>query len=150
MRRALSRLRWQLTLSHLMAIAFTLVSMIAAALFIGTVWWAHSNDPRSQPADDARTLAYGVSALVQKATLSPDANTVQDLNSVLGLVGQGELSIVGGPGISAPEQVRSHAAFSASLLSASMNARFWLGVRRARTMTGTSPYFSYRAASTRP
>jgi|SRR5579864_9036297 len=97
MRRALSRLRWQLTLSHLMAIAFTLVSMIAAALFIGTVWWAHSNDPRSQPADDARTLAYGVSALVQKATLSPDANTVQDLNSVLGLVGQGELSIDSSP-----------------------------------------------------
>jgi hypothetical protein len=32
MRRAFSRLRWQLTLSHLIAIAVTLVCMIAAAL----------------------------------------------------------------------------------------------------------------------
>ena len=36
MREALGRLRWQLTLSHLVATAFTLVCLIGAAVLFGT------------------------------------------------------------------------------------------------------------------
>jgi len=37
----LGRLRWQLTLSHLAAIAFTLVAMVGAVVLIGS-FWAHT------------------------------------------------------------------------------------------------------------
>jgi signal transduction histidine kinase len=113
MPRKLSRLRWQLTLSHLIAIAWTLVSMIVAVLFIGWAWWAHSNDPRLQPADDARSVAYGVSLLVRDAAQG-DPPAIDQLNGVLGLIARGELTVVGGSA-SAPEQMRSHASFSPAL-----------------------------------
>ena len=50
-------LRWQLTFSHLKAIAFTLVMMTAAVVFIATGWFHAQNDPRLQPAQEARTVA---------------------------------------------------------------------------------------------
>jgi hypothetical protein len=39
MPRAIARLRWQLTISHLVAIAFTLLSMIAAIAFLASAWF---------------------------------------------------------------------------------------------------------------
>jgi hypothetical protein len=39
----MSRLRWQLTVSHLIAIGVTLVSMIAALLLIASAWWSQSS-----------------------------------------------------------------------------------------------------------
>jgi len=109
----LNRLRWQLTLSHLMAIAWTLVSMIVAVLVIGWAWWAHTYDPSLQAADDARSVAYGVSLLVRNAQAG-DPPSVDQLNGVLGLIGRGELTVVGGAATT-PEQMRTHAAFSPSL-----------------------------------
>jgi hypothetical protein len=62
--RPLSRLRWQLTLSHLIAIAFTLVSMIAALLLISSAWLTRNTSPAAQPADDARIVASAIQGLV--------------------------------------------------------------------------------------
>ena len=66
MPRALGRLRWQLTLSHLIAIAFTLVSMIAAVVVIGSTWWSTQNAPAREPAQDARLVAQAVGGLVNQ------------------------------------------------------------------------------------
>jgi len=41
----LARLRWQLTLSHLAAIAFTLVAMVAAVVLIGSFWFHTQEGP---------------------------------------------------------------------------------------------------------
>ena len=66
--RALSRLRWQLTLSHLVAIAVTLVSMIAAVLLIASGWWTQNSNPQLQPAEDARLVASSLTGLVLRGT----------------------------------------------------------------------------------
>ena len=62
--RAPARLRWQLTLSHLVATAVTLASMIAAVLVIGSAWFTAQNAPSRQPAQDARRVARAVGKLV--------------------------------------------------------------------------------------
>jgi signal transduction histidine kinase len=70
------RLRWQLTLSHLLAIAFTLMSMIAALIFIvGAVIDSQSTVSR-QPASDARSVAGVISGLVQAHADASDVNPV--------------------------------------------------------------------------
>ena len=68
-------LRWQLTLSHLIAIAFTLVSMIAAVIVIGSAWWSAQNASSRAPAQDARLVGDAVSGLVNEAD-STGLNTV--------------------------------------------------------------------------
>lgn len=88
MRRALARLRWQLTLSHLAATAVTLVSMIAAVLLIGTTWLTTQFDP-TRPAQDARTVARAVSGLVVRG----DTAT---LDAVLRALATGDLQVVAG------------------------------------------------------
>src|SRR5919201_6122599 len=88
MRRALSRLRWQLTLSHMAAIAFTLVSMIAAVILIST-WWVAVHDTASrEPAQDARTIARAIGGLVRRGGESAE------LNSVLRALADGRLRVV--------------------------------------------------------
>ena len=64
MRRKLAQLRWQLTFSHLIAIAFTLISMIAAVVVIATTWWSQANAPEREPAQDARLVATTVGRMV--------------------------------------------------------------------------------------
>ena len=96
MSRALRRLRWQLTLSHLVAIAFTLVSMIAATLLIASGWAAVQNSPAREPAQDARIVARAVGDLVVEAAapgeLAPELGVV-----LRGLV-SGRLRVLAGPG----------------------------------------------------
>ena len=53
MRRALARLRWQLTLSHLIAIVVTLVSMVAALILIAGSWIAVQTGPDREAGNDA-------------------------------------------------------------------------------------------------
>lgn len=61
------RLRWQLTLSHLVAVAVTLVSMIAAIVLLATLVVAPHAKDRQQPVDDARTAALAISGLLGPA-----------------------------------------------------------------------------------
>jgi signal transduction histidine kinase len=85
-RRNLARLRWQLTLSHLIAIAFTLTSMIAAVVVIATTWWSSANTPAREPAQDARLVAVAVGRMVQDGTS-------YDLDIVLRALAQGKLRV---------------------------------------------------------
>jgi hypothetical protein len=60
------RLRWQLTLSHLAAIAVTLVSMVAAVILIAGGWVRTQMDPRTEEAREARAIASAVGGLVAR------------------------------------------------------------------------------------
>jgi signal transduction histidine kinase len=66
MRHALNRLRWQLTLSHLAAIAVTLVSMIGALLLITSAWWSQANNPKYAPVDQAQLVANSLQPLIAR------------------------------------------------------------------------------------
>src|SRR6266851_7951001 len=86
--KAFARLRWQLTLSHLLATVFTLLSMIAAIVLIaGTLLAGQSNTSR-EPATDARSVAGVIAGVVQNG---PDA--VQ-LNAILRGLADGSLHAV--------------------------------------------------------
>ena len=109
MPRALSRLRWQLTVSHLVAIGFTLVSMIVALVLISTVWLARNAEPSSQPADDARVVATAVQGLVFAELRGPAGGAASrgtDLSRVLGLLVSGDLRVLSGPSYWAPDAAR--------------------------------------------
>jgi signal transduction histidine kinase len=87
--KAFARLRWQLTLSHLLATAFTLMSMIAAVVLIAGTWLAGQNNNTSrEPATDARSVAGVMGGLVQNG-----ADSAQ-LNAVLRGVADGSLHAV--------------------------------------------------------
>jgi signal transduction histidine kinase len=90
MRRAFSRLRWQLTLSHLIATAVTLVCMIAAALLIVMLGITLHSNPRGAPAADARSVAEAVGGLVSD---DPAA-----LSGVLRALANGDVGVVAGSG----------------------------------------------------
>ena len=83
------RLRWQLTLSHLVAIACTLLSMIAAVVLIGTSFVASQSPTNTarQAAQDARLVADSVSGLVVRGDQA-------ELNGVLGAIADGSLRVV--------------------------------------------------------
>jgi signal transduction histidine kinase len=87
MRRALTRLRWQLTLSHLVATTFTLVCMIAAAVLIVTIGITVQNKPNLAPAEDARTVARSIGGMVT-------GEGSADLNAVLRRFADGSLRVV--------------------------------------------------------
>src|SRR5207248_737211 len=63
-----ARLRWQLTLSHLAAIACTLLSMTAALVVVASLWIARASDPTEQVAQEARTGAGVVAGPLQRGT----------------------------------------------------------------------------------
>jgi signal transduction histidine kinase len=88
----LRRLRWQLTISHLLAIAFTLMSMIAALVFIVGAVIDSQNTVSRQPASDARNVAGVISGLVQA-----HANA-SDLDPVLRGIADGNLRMTIGIG----------------------------------------------------
>ena len=79
MRRVLSRLRWQLTLSHLVATAVTLVSMIAAVLFIGITTFVTQTSPARQPGIAARTVAQAIAPMVASGDESRLDPVLRDL-----------------------------------------------------------------------
>jgi len=118
MPRALSRLRWQLTASHLVAIAFTLVSMIVALVLISSVWLARNSEPTSQPADDARVVANAMQGLVLaevRDTTGESASGRADLSRVLRLVATGDLRVLSGPPAGAPDAARRFAPLGSTL-----------------------------------
>jgi signal transduction histidine kinase len=96
-KRRLSRLRWQLTLSHLIAIVVTLVSMIAAIFLFAGTWIAVQTSPAREPANDARIVARSIGALVG-STAERDT-----LNLVLRALVRGTVRTQIGPGPFAPE-----------------------------------------------
>src|SRR5918911_724997 len=98
MPRALNRLRWQLTLSHLVAIGVTLVSLIAAVLLIGSLWWARASRTSAQPVDDARVVASSIQSLVLRDVRdSANVSTSAELSSTLRQLVSGDVRVfVGG------------------------------------------------------
>jgi histidine kinase len=95
-----NRLRWQLTLSHLIAIAFTLLAMIAAVLLIGSAWFARQDSPRLQAAQDARAVAAATEGLVAR-----DA-TSADVSAVLASIERGDVRPGASSGMGPPEELR--------------------------------------------
>ncbi|MGE3268249.1 MAG: sensor histidine kinase [Chloroflexota bacterium] len=97
MRRRLGRLRWQLTISHLVAILVTLVSMIAAIFLFAGAWIALQTSPAREPANDARIIARSIGGLVE------DVNDRDTLNVILRALARGAIRTQLGPGPFAPE-----------------------------------------------
>jgi hypothetical protein len=85
----MSRLRWQLTVSHLIAIAFTLVCMIAAVLLIASAWWTRTSNASVQPADDARLVTASIQNVARRELDHPTG----ELSSILGLLASGDLQL---------------------------------------------------------
>src|SRR5436305_9215259 len=81
------RLRTQLILSHLAAIAFTLVAMVAAVVLIAGSWIAAQQGSFGEPTQQARLVASAIGGLVSRGSSSTD------LNSVLRLLASGELGL---------------------------------------------------------
>ncbi len=86
---ALGRLRWQLTLSHLVATAFTLVCLIGAAVLFATLMAGLHDSPRREPAQDAQAMARAIEGL------AADGDTAL-LNSVLAALVDGRLRLAAG------------------------------------------------------
>jgi signal transduction histidine kinase len=112
MKGVLTRLRWQLTLSHLIAIAVTLISMIAAVLLIASTWWSQPNDTSLEPAIDARAVAEGIRGLVLDDSVQPPSD---ELSSVLALLARGDVRLLSGLPAAAPDAARFHAPIQSSL-----------------------------------
>lgn len=97
MSRGPARLRWQLTLSHIVAIVVTLVSMIAACAVIGGIWISVQTGPSREAANDARIIARAIGQYVEQG------GDRQALNVVLRAVSEGMIRPQTGPGPFAPE-----------------------------------------------
>jgi signal transduction histidine kinase len=114
--RAVRRLRWQLTLSHLKAIAFTLVAMIVAALLISSAWWTHLSNSALQPVDDARVVANSVRGLVVHDLNDPvTATDSPQLSMVLRLMADGDVRLLSSIPPTSPQEAQFHAPVSSSL-----------------------------------
>ena len=109
-----TRLRWQLTLSHLVAIAFTLVSMIAATVLIVSGWAAVQTSPAREPAQDARIVARAVGDLVADR---PPSELGAELGVVLRGLVSGRVRVLAGPGPWASEAARRADGLGPSLRS---------------------------------
>ena len=114
-----TRLRWQLTISHLIAIAFTLVSMIAALLVFGSTWIARQGNQMSQPVQDAAIVANTVGGLaVRVAQETPSVETEVDLSGVLRALLNGDLNLQLAPPF-VPEQARHYSWLGSSFRNTS-------------------------------
>jgi HAMP domain-containing protein len=83
----LSRLRWQLTVSHLAAIAVTLVSLIAAAVVVLGSWWAAQHAPEWAPAQAAQLVAQSAGRLIR-------SGSTDDIDRLLRAFATGNLQTV--------------------------------------------------------
>jgi signal transduction histidine kinase len=63
------RLRWQLTLSHLLAVAVTLLCMIAAIALLASLVLQPRVSSREQPVDDARTVALMIGGIAARGDM---------------------------------------------------------------------------------
>jgi len=88
-RRFFARLRWQLTLSHLIAIAFTLVSMVAAIAVIASAVWGSQNALARRPDAAALVVSQILTGLVED--VPPD-----DLDAVLRVMASGRMRFLNG------------------------------------------------------
>jgi histidine kinase len=95
-----NRLRWQLTLSHLIAIAFTLMAMIAAVLLIGSAWFARQDSPSLQAAQDARGVAVATQSLMTRGATSAE------VSGVLASIERGDVRLSASSGMGPPEELR--------------------------------------------
>src|SRR5438045_2577064 len=82
------RLRTQLILSHLVAIACTLVAMVAAVVLIVGSWYTSQQGSLSEPTQNARDVSNAIGGLVT------DGHSPADLNSVLRVLASGDLSVL--------------------------------------------------------
>src|ERR687886_2661594 len=89
MRGPLGRLRWQLTLSHLVATAFTLVCLIAAAALFATFIVVLRDSPRREPAQNAQAVARAIEGLAAQGDPAL-------LNGVLAALVDGRLRLSAG------------------------------------------------------
>jgi signal transduction histidine kinase len=92
-----NRLRWQLTLSHLAAIAVTLVSMIAALLLIASVEWSQSTTQTDHTFDQVRTIASSMQPVILRQVADGEAGA-SELDGALGLLLGGGVRLAGGTG----------------------------------------------------
>jgi signal transduction histidine kinase len=95
-----TRLRWQLTLSHLAAIAVTLVTMVAFAAVISAAWSGFQGDPARKPAQDALAIARSIAPMVA----SGEDPTV--VGVMLKEIAAGRLRLLGAPAFWAPVEAR--------------------------------------------
>jgi signal transduction histidine kinase len=70
-----TRLRWQLTLSHLVAIACTLLAMTAALALVSGFWIARMFDPTEQAAREARNAAAALAVPLRQGADAAELNT---------------------------------------------------------------------------
>ena len=97
MSRGPARLRWQLTLSHLIAIVVTLVSMIAAMFVFVGYWIATQTSPSREPANEARIIARLI------GTTDQGEAEGSKLSAVLDAIVEDRIHPQIGPGPFAPE-----------------------------------------------
>lgn len=76
MRAAFNRLRWQLTLSHLVAIAVTLVALVAVLVLVTVIIWQGANEPSREPAQAARLVANSAEGLIIRRAPPAELNVV--------------------------------------------------------------------------
>lgn len=95
-----ARLRWQLTFSHLAAIAVTLVAMVAAAVLLTGLLAAIQQDPQAEPAIEARQIAAALGGLVVQSGSPSDLNVV--LRAIVG--GGLRMSVNPGPNADLAQQ----------------------------------------------
>jgi signal transduction histidine kinase len=101
MRHALSRLRWQLTISHLAAIAVTLVAMIGALLLIASAWWSHVDNPTYAPVTQARLVANNLQARIVRDRSS--GTQTSELSGDLAQLVSGDIRLGGASVWGSPE-----------------------------------------------
>jgi signal transduction histidine kinase len=94
--RFLYRLRTQLILSHLIAIATTLVAMVGALVLIVGGWFTGQQASLSEPTQEARVVASAIGGLVNREGAS------SDLNAVLRAIARGDLHLLTIPSAYAP------------------------------------------------
>jgi signal transduction histidine kinase len=88
-RRFFGRLRWELTLSHLIAIAFTLVSMVAAIAVIASLWQSAQGAFARRPDAAALVVSQVLTGVVED--VPPD-----DLDALLRVMASGRLRFLYG------------------------------------------------------
>jgi signal transduction histidine kinase len=99
------RLRTQLIVSHLIAIAFTLVAMVGAVVLIVGSWLAAQQSALSEPTQDARLVAGTIGELVSQGN-DADLNVIlRDLPSLT----SGGLRALAGSGAYGPSSAQRFA-----------------------------------------
>ena len=99
--RFFARLRNQLILSHLVAIAFTLIAMVGAVVFIATSWFANQQGAADEPTQAARLVAGAMGGMITHQTSSTDVSVV------LRAMVTGDLRLAFGPSSFAPQSAQS-------------------------------------------